>query len=993
MKNNQILSIFIIVSFLLITQVHSLSGESKEYSMNDSKDRGYVNNSSNIANSWPKFGYDCRNSGYNPYASISPGNRLKWSIESSDRYYAIDNSGNIIHRNSEEKLESINSNNQSINWISDEGYRPYLPLISNDGSIVFIDTERYQKLVSLYPNGTRKWMSEIQATNSISPVEDYLGNIYYGDHGGALYSFSKNGELNWIYDTDVDLLNIVIDKNNTLYFSSYYHHLTESDYSLWSLYPNGTLKWRKTFSRSIGNPSLGDDETIYVCSDEGYIYAINKDNNTILWENEIEGDLAHYPAISKSGNIYTCTRFGALYSFDYEGNFNWKFNIISQYPSTIITDNNENIYFADDNVLYSLNKNGTINWKYIHDDLINYPSITNKGTVYFSTWEGLFAIGTVIPSGPRNISTEIGQNTCVLNWIKPSDDGGSEILGYRLYRSDHDNRTNISMLEDIGPERRNYTDEGVINGIQYSYFISSYNQEGESQLEGPFNLTPLGPSTPPLNISSEVGPGYISINWSKPFSNGGYPIESYAIFRDTGTGFQYHDYVEPFDFNYLDGSTIPDQEYSYYVIARTMAGNGEPSSIVSNKSLGAPPQPGIITVGQYIEAVRLSWDTNNEELLPYEVISVKIYQSGQGEIIVPFLNGSYNYTGLVNGQEYRFSISLVNIIGEGDWTDLIHATPGGPPTPPRNLTAWVNSTTVFLSWDPPENERGFPVDLYMVYYQRDDGNWSNLMSVTPDRPLHWNDTWVSKGIVRNYKVVAFNFRGRSIDSNVISVTVPLGDPPERPGMNDISYEYNRIEIIWTGQQNDSIEYSIYRSIGDTENFSLHATTNGLFYFETPSIDNITYYYYIIASNEYGDSPESDTISVFIEAHKGSDSRPKSNNSDDKGYPLIPIIIGVVVVLIIILALIIILIKRKKNPETSPPFEQEQQVDGIDQLMSSEELIPNGPDNVDGSIAPELSDQPFVKIPMEPVPVSSPIEPQESMIDDLFTPDEEGTIEE
>ena len=243
---------------------------------------------------------------------------------------------------------------------------------------------------------------------------------------------------------------------------------------------------------------------------------------------------------------------------------------------------------------------------------------------------------------------------------------------------------------------------------------------------------------------------------------------------------------------------------------------------------------------------------------------------------------------------------------------------------------------VIISWDHPEFIRGYPIDGYIIYRQTDDGRWINLMNVPPSNDPHWNDTYVEPGKSYTYKVIALNFRGASPEAGPITATTLQGDPPESPITVSIKLADDmKIEIKWNGPQDDDVEYSIYRKVGEFENFSLLSTTIGLVYYDTPTMENVTYYYYIIASNQYGDSPESQTLSIFIQAHGEDGDGSKSNNSNDKEFPLVQVVIISLIVSVIIIGLIILYTRKKKVPE----IQNEQEIPGIAHNIAYEDSNP------------------------------------------------------
>ncbi len=77
------------------------------------------------------------------------------------------------------------------------------------------------------------------------------------------------------------------------------------------------------------------------------------------------------------------------------------------------------------------------------------------------------------PSPPSNLNADSGDGYVYLTWDAPSDDGGSEILGYKVYR-------NGAPIATVPATQLWYNDTDVTNGIPYTYYVTAVNAVGES---------------------------------------------------------------------------------------------------------------------------------------------------------------------------------------------------------------------------------------------------------------------------------------------------------------------------------------------------------------------------------------------------------------------------------------------------------------------------------------------------------------------------------
>jgi outer membrane protein assembly factor BamB len=77
-----------------------------------------------------------------------------------------------------------------------------------------------------------------------------------------------------------------IDQTGVIYVCS-------EDGYLYAINPNGTRKWRYlTGSAAISSPAIGSDGTIYVGSSDNKLYAINPADGSKKWEFSIGGGVA-----------------------------------------------------------------------------------------------------------------------------------------------------------------------------------------------------------------------------------------------------------------------------------------------------------------------------------------------------------------------------------------------------------------------------------------------------------------------------------------------------------------------------------------------------------------------------------------------------------------------------------------------------------------------------------------------------------------------------
>ncbi len=529
-----------------------------------------------------------------------------------------------------------------------------------------------------------------------------------------------------------------------------------------------------------------------------------------------------------------------------------------------------------------------------------------------------------------------GNNYINLSWDLPIDDGGAEILNFNVYRNTSGN--DPELFTTVPANELFFNDTDVINGVEYSYWISAVNREGESELAGPFNATPRGPPSAPRNVTVSSGPAYLNISWEGPLTDGGYSIEGFKIYRKEAGIFLLHG--ETTDLFYIDDVANPGVNYSYYITAFNEYGEGAPTSTFWGESLGPPPPPLPVTIGRYDSEVSLNWSMSLFYLREYDITHVRIYRDSSLLQEVPFDDEYYNDTGLVNGELYSYRVSSVNLIGEGDLSDEIEAVPGWSPSTPRNISTWANTTMVKIYWDPPEFERGFPVDMYIVYRKTDDGRWINLMNVPSSNDPHWNDTYVEKGDTYEYKVVALNQRGMSPEAGPVSATIPMGDPPNAPEDLEAVFENEEVLLTWSyDDSNPKVDsYTIVRTLENGSDM-MEYTSLSTEYTDSNISRNTTYRYSVYAINEFGEGPPTEFVEITIPKEEDPYENPDGNDTakdDEDEFPVWILIVLIILVIAIALVIAFLILKRKMDDHT------EDDVKSVDDgIFGNEEVSETG----------------------------------------------------
>lgn len=225
---------------------------------------------------------------------------------------------------------------------------------------------------------------------------------------------------------------------------------------------------------------------------------------------------------------------------------------------------------------------------------------------------------------------------------------------------------------------------------------------------------------------------------------------------------------------------------------------------------------------------------------------------------------SFNDTTVQNGVTYYYNLTAVNAQGESPPSSL-YTIPGNSPGAPDNILAEAGDGYVYLSWDEPGDDGGFPVTEYRVYRGMSPGEEILLDNVAADED-HYNDTAVENWQNYHYFVTAVNERGESLPGTRVSaMPIPPAEQPSVPrdlaGMAGDGY----VNLSWDEPTYNGnrpiVEYRIYRgTVQDELTYYDNVTVR---YYNDTSVDNGEMYHYsVTAVNEAGlESPHSHELSV------------------------------------------------------------------------------------------------------------------------------------
>jgi len=219
------------------------------------------------------------------------------------RLHCVDSSGNFV-------------------WSRDSAFFTQKVVVGSDDKLYcFIGN----KLSCLTPDGNTIWAKEnYDFIAGSRPALDIYDNLYFSTYTGIAKT-DKDGNLKWSKVFSGRALGITIDGYGNVYF------IPQNDNTLYSITPDGNLRWTVSGSNSFCIPVIGKDNRIYTTyfKDSIYIAALDTSGKT-LWKTRSFTQFGNSAVpegllLDDYGNLYYITSRNGIYaeSIDQNGNLRW----------------------------------------------------------------------------------------------------------------------------------------------------------------------------------------------------------------------------------------------------------------------------------------------------------------------------------------------------------------------------------------------------------------------------------------------------------------------------------------------------------------------------------------------------------------------------------------------------------------------------------------------------------------------------------------------
>lgn len=367
---------------------------------------------------WPMYQGDPAHSGYIAEEQPAPTGRVEWRFETNAPLYAAPSvvEGTVYLSSGDKRIVALDAETGETKWEHGvTGPVNSSPAIA--GGLVFVGLRDGRLLALDKATGTLQWEFQTGDLVYGSPTA-HKGVVYIGSGDFNIYALdAMTGEVRWkrktggrivsspavsdevvavmsqnqrvyIYDTetgrfrldyltrdargaptlDDDLVYVAnsrgfvlgIDRRQKQVPGEKLARWIRTNLFLWGLWGNRLplvkgFEWGFRGPREIfpSTPAL-DGEKVYVTSESGKVYALNKTDGELAWKFESDGEIKGSPSLA-GDTLYIADSDGTVYGLDTGmGDEKWRFELNDRVSTTVVTANDTLYIASDSGVLYAV---------------------------------------------------------------------------------------------------------------------------------------------------------------------------------------------------------------------------------------------------------------------------------------------------------------------------------------------------------------------------------------------------------------------------------------------------------------------------------------------------------------------------------------------------------------------------------------------------------------------------------------------------------------
>jgi titin len=381
------------------------------------------------------------------------------------------------------------------------------------------------------------------------------------------------------------------------------------------------------------------------------------------------------------------------------------------------------------------------------------------------------ATPVTVPTAPLSVVATPGNASITLNWTAPASNGGTAITDYEVEYSTNGGSTWFSFINGTSTAT-SASVTSLTNGTSYTFRVSAVNNVGMGVASvWSTSVAPRTVPSVPTNLAITAGAGSIDVSWSSA-SNGGSTITDYVVeYSTNGSSWTtFNDGLSTATSTTITGLT---NGTPYYVRVNAENAAGSSTAVVSGSTAtpkttpSAPSISSIAAGNQSLSVAFTAGATGGSTITGYQYS----ISGGSTWTTASGTSSPITISGLTNGTSYQVALRAVNIVGNGDTSNILASTPRTVPNAPTisSITAGANQGSVVFTLS---GNGGSAVTDYE--YRVNAGSWTGWISAgTATSPLVVAN--LANGTAYDVQIRAVNIAGAGNESSSSSVT-PFSSP-------------------------------------------------------------------------------------------------------------------------------------------------------------------------------------------------------------------------
>lgn len=454
------------------------------------------------------------------------------------------------------------------------------------------------------------------------------------------------------------------------------------------------------------------------------------------------------------------------------------------------------------------------------------------------------------PSIPTGVMVSPSDGQVVVSWT-----AASNADWYKVYYQ-AGTTVNMTTADQLYTTGTTCAVGGLMNGTLYAFGVTAGNDSEMSGLSAVYTAMPAAatsvPSSP-MNLAAAPADGKVVLTW---YAVSG--ATSYYVYYKAGTSVgtttgSYTARSSTSALTYTVQALANGTEYAFCVTAKNSYGESAASGTAwatpYASTVTLPATPTNLTATVSSGAVMLDWTT-----VP-NATSYNLYYVGNDySYTLTFVYPPFTVGQLYNGVYYSFAVAAVNSAGTSDYcaeiTVMPQAASMAPAYAPSNVWTYSSTNQVQIGWNPVEG-----ADWYYVYYSGGTVSTTNYYEKIYTTMTSFTKYNLANGATYSFLVTAANGYGESPVSDTVWATpYASATPPSPPtGLYAEAQSTSSIYVSWNYDSSVTGYYLLYYTEAIGTQY-VYITTN--YYTLTGLSSGVTYTFWVVAENNYGQSDTS-----------------------------------------------------------------------------------------------------------------------------------------